>query len=235
MKIDHYSLKARIYPSFLVLLPLLLLAIFYITNFEIYFHFFTAFATIGMFSYLLSQLGRDKGKVKEQELFKLWGGKPSTQILRHSSELLDNHTKARFHKILTAKIDNITLPTKEEEEHNPIKADEIYDSCTKYLKTKTRDTTKHNLLFKENTSYGFRRNLWGMKTWAIVILIVSTIVHLIFATAFFSNYSFKPNKDAYLYVGFLMIFIFWIFIVTPKWIRIVADEYAKRLYETLEE
>lgn len=235
MKIDNYSLKARIYPSFLVLLPILLLAIFYITDFEIYFHYFTAFATIGLFSYLLSQLGRDKGKVKEQELFKLWGGKPSTHILRHSSELLDKHTKARFHKLLNAKIDNIALPTREEEEQNPLQADEIYDSCTKYLISKTRDTTKHNLLLKENTSYGFRRNLWGMKTWAIVILFVSNIVHLILATDFFSNYSFKPNKDAYLYVGFLMIFIFWVFIVTPNWIRIVADEYAKRLYETLEE
>ena len=235
MKIDYYSLKARIYPSFLVLLPLLLLAIFYITNFEIYFHYFTAFATIGLFSYLLSQLGRDKGKLKEKELFKLWGGKPSTQILRHSSELLDKHTKARFHKVLTAKIENIALPTIEEEEQNPLKADEIYESCTKYLISKTRDTAKYNLLFKENTSYGFRRNLWGMKTWAILILILSAIIHLILATNYFSEYSFSPNADAYLYAGLFIISIFWFFIVTPNWIRIVADEYARRLYETLEE
>ena len=235
MKIDIYNLKARIYPSFIVLFPFLFLAIFYITNIKEYFHYVTAFATIGLFSYLLSQLGRDKGKLKEPELYKLWSGKPTTQILRHSSDLLNNHTKARFHKLLTAKIDSITLPTKEEEEQNPIKADDIYDSCTKYLISKTRDTTKYNLLFKENISYGFRRNLWGMKIWALVILFFSTIVHLTLATNFFSNISFKPNKDSYLYIGFLMVFIFWIFIVTPNWIRIVADEYAKRLYETLEE
>ena len=71
MKIDQYSLKARIYPSFIVLLPILLLAVFYVTNFEIYFHYLTAFATIGLFSYLLSQIGRDLGKTKEQKLFKL--------------------------------------------------------------------------------------------------------------------------------------------------------------------
>ena len=235
MKIDQYSLKARIYPSFLVLLPLLLLAIFYITDFEIYFHYFTAFATIGLFSYLLAQIGRDRGKAKEQELFELWGGKPSTQILRHSSEILDIHTKTRFHKLLVAKIDGIVLPTKEEEAENPLKADQVYDSCTKYLISKTRDTVKHNLLFKENTSYGFRRNSWGMKTWAIIVLFVSTIIHVIIATDYFTNYSFKPNKDAYLYGGFFTIFIFWVFIVTPNWIRIIADEYAKRLYETLED
>ena len=91
------------------------------------------------------------------------------------------------------------------------------------------------MLFKENTNYGFRRNLWGMKTWAILILIVATSIHLVVATDFFYNYSFKPNKDAYLYLGFSIIFIFWIFIVNPNWVRIVADEYAKRLYETLED
>lgn len=127
MKIDYYSLKARIYPSFIVLLPLLLLAIYYITDFEVYFHYLTAFASVGLFSYLLSQLGRDRGKLKEQELFKLWGGKPSTQILRHSSSVLDKHTKARFHKLLTERINNIVIPTEEEELQNPQK-------LTKFMK-----------------------------------------------------------------------------------------------------
>lgn len=235
MKIDYYSLKARIYPSFIVLLPLLLLAIYYITDFEVYFHYVTAFASIGLFAYLLSQLGRDRGKLKEQELYKMWGGKPSTQILRHSSGVLDKHTKARIHKLLTERISNIVIPTEEEELQNPTEADEVYESCTKYLISKTRDTTKYNLLFKENTSYGFRRNLWGMKIWAIVILFISVVIHAILATDIFSNYSFTPNKDAYLYAALFFILIFWVFIVTPSWIRIVADEYAKRLYETLED
>ncbi|MFM1775922.1 MAG: hypothetical protein RJA53_1532 [Bacteroidota bacterium] len=235
MKIDYYTLKARIYPSFIILLPLLLLAIYYITDFEIYFHYLTAVVSIGLFSYLLSQLGRDRGKLKEQKLFKIWGGKPSTQILRHSSNLLDKHTKARFHKILGEKINNIILPSEEEERKNPSESDEIYESCTKYLISKTRDTTKYTLLLKENTSYGFRRNLWGMKIWAIIILIISFIIHAIIATDYFTNYSFKPSKDAYLYTVLFFDFIFWMFIVTPKWIRIVAEEYARRLYETLED
>jgi hypothetical protein len=235
MKIDFYSLKARIYPSFIVLLPLLLLAIYYITDFEVYFQYLTAFASIGLFSYLLSQLGRDRGKLKEQELFKIWGGKPSTQILRHSSNLIDKHTKARFHKLLGERINNITLPSEEEERQNPLESDEIYESCAQYLISKTRDKTKYNLLFKENTSYGFRRNLWGMKIWAIVILLISAIIHAIIATDYFSHYSFTPNKDSYLYAGLFFLFTFWVFIVTPNWIRIVAEEYARRLYETLED
>jgi hypothetical protein len=235
MKLDYYSLKARVYPSFIVLLPILFLAIFYITDFKIYYHYFTAFASIGLFSYLLSQVGRDRGKIKERELFKLWGGKPSTQILRHSNSILDSHTKSRFHNILAAKIGNIVLPTEYDESLNPQKADEIYDSCTRYLISKTRDNEKYNLLFKENTSYGFRRNLWGMKTWGLFILFICTIIHLTVATKYLTTFSFKPTQDVYLYFGFAIILIFWTAVVNPNWIKLVADEYAKRLYETLDE
>jgi hypothetical protein len=233
MKIDNYSLKARIYPSFIVLLPSLLLAIYYITDFKAYFHYFTAFATVGLFSYLLSQVGRNKGKIKEPELYKLWGGKPTTQILRHSNSIVDQYTKARYHAILTAKISNISIPTKEEEANNPIEADVIYESCSKYLISQTRDSIKYSLLLKENISYGFRRNLWGMKTWGIVILIICTIIHTTLATNYFASISFKPTSDVYLYCGFGIIFIFWSFIVNPNWIKIPAFSYAERLFEQL--
>lgn len=233
MKIDIYNLKARIYPSFIVLLPLLFIAIFYITNIQEYFHYITAFTSIGLFSYLLSQLGRDKGKLKEPELYELWNGKPTTQILRHSNTIIDQLTKDRYHKILSEKIGNIYIPTKEEEIIDKIKADTIYESCTNYLIAKTRDTEKYNLLFKENISYGFRRNLWGMKNWGISILLITLILHFLIATKVLNNFSLKPTKDVYLYLLLLLDLIFWLFIVNPNWIKTVAFEYAKRLYETL--
>lgn len=233
MKIDIYNLKARLYPSFIVLLPPLFFAIFYITDIKEYFHYLTAITSIGVFSYLLSQLGRDKGKLKEPELYELWNGKPTTQILRHSNNTIDQLTKERYHKILSEKINNISIPTKEEEISDTTKADSIYESCTNFLIGKTRDTEKYNLLFKENISYGFRRNLWGMKSWGISLLVLTLILHILIATKLLTNISFKPTKDIYLYIAFLVDIIFWIFIVNTNWIKIVAFEYAKRLYETL--
>ncbi|KAA6321186.1 hypothetical protein EZS27_029135 [termite gut metagenome] len=235
MKINQYSLQARVYPSFIVLMPVLLLAIFYITDFKIYLHYITAVISVGLTSYLLSQLGRDRGKNKENMLFKLIGGKPTTKILRHSNDILDDYTKERYYNALRSKINNISIPTLEEETQTPSKADEIYNSCAKYLISKTRDTEKYNLLFKENISYGFRRNLWGMKSWGLAILFVCFLIHLTIATNFFSSFSFTPTKDAFLYALFLFILIFWVFIVQPNWVKVVAIEYAKRLYETLEE
>ncbi len=49
MKLDTYSLKARVYPSVLVLFPIFLIGIYYVTNIEAYYHYFTSFAFLGLF------------------------------------------------------------------------------------------------------------------------------------------------------------------------------------------
>lgn len=235
IKLDIYSLKARVYPAFVLLLPVLVLALFYITDFKIYYHYATAIISVGFLSFILAQLGRDQGKNKENQLFERMGGKPTIQILRHTNNHLDKTTKARYHKGLSEKIPEISIPSLEEEQLNPQKSDEVFESCTKYLISKTRDTEKFNLLFKENINYGFRRNLWGMKTWGLSILITSILTHMVIATDGFSNIGFKPTNDIYPYLAFLALGLFWIFVVTNNWVRLTAFAYAERLYETIEE
>jgi hypothetical protein len=158
-------------------------------------HYLTSFAALGVFSFLLAQIGRDNGKKKEKELFKHWGGKPTNTILKHSNDHLDVHTKKRFHTKLEQIISDIKIPTAEEEQKNPQTADAIYDNCTKYLIAKTRDSSKYFLLFKENINYGFRRNLWGMKTWALLIILISTSIHLFITTKKFTTIEPVNIKD----------------------------------------
>ena len=95
MKFDAYSLKARVYPCTIVLFPCFLLAIIYVTNIEVYYHYFTSFAALGVFSFLLAQIGRDYGKKKEKGLFEFCRGKPTSIVLRHSNEHVDVHPKKR--------------------------------------------------------------------------------------------------------------------------------------------
>lgn len=233
IELDKYTIKARLYPSFIVLLPAFVVSIYYITDIEKYYHYFTAFAAVGLFTYLLSQLGRDKGKLKEPALHKYFGGKPTTQILRHSNSYIDNVTKERYFKLLTQKIDGIQIPTAEQERINANHADQVYESCAKFLISKTRDTKKYNLLFKENISYGFRRNLWGMKIWALLIIFLCFLCHLYFTTNQFRVYNQFAPKDIVLFVFLLTTALFWFVVVTKNWIKLVAFAYAERLYETL--
>ncbi|MBP6720748.1 MAG: hypothetical protein KA239_00305 [Bacteroidia bacterium] len=233
--LDKYSIKARLYPSFIVLLPAFVLSLYYITNLEQYYHYFTALISVGLFTYVLAQLGRDQGKLKEPKLFLKWGGKPTSQILRHSNEYLDENTKTRYHKLLSRKIGAINIPTLEEELGDLKKADGIYDSCAKYVISKTRDTSKFPLLFKELTSYGFRRNLWGMKAIAVFILFICATIHAFILTSGFKLFPIPNTKEASLLIFLLLLVLFWFAIVTKAWIKIPAFAYAERLYETLGE
>lgn len=229
--IDEYSIKARFYPSFIVLIPIIILAIYYLTNFEQYYHYLTAISVAGLFAFILAQLGRDRGKIKEPQLFHYFGGKPTTQILRHRDTFLDKTTKDRYHSILSQKL-QLSMPTVIEENSDALNADGIYDSCAKYMISKTRDTNAYYLLFKENIGYGFRRNLWGMKSWSIIIIIISLFIHLIFSTSSFSDFVFTESEIGLIIFLFFLLF-FWVFVITRDWIKIAAFAYAERLYENL--
>lgn len=231
--IDDYSLRARFYPSLIVLLPVFVVAIFYITDIEKYYHYFTAFCALGLFSYVLAQFGRDRGKAKEPQLFTAFGGKPTTQIMRYRDTHLNRMTKDRYRSLLEQKIANLSFPTQSEENQAPIAADEIYDSCARYLISKTRDNQKYYLLYKENTSYGFRRNLWAMKVIAIFIILLSITLHLYYTTSQFTDVIKFADKD-FILSGILVITLCtWLFVITKSWVKMIAFSYAERLFETL--
>lgn len=233
-ELDKYSLKARLYPSFLVLVPAFVCGIFYITNLQEYYHYLTAIFSLGLVTFFLAQLGRDRGKIKEVELNKYFGGKPSTQLLRHSNNYLDKNTKSRYHEMLSQIIPNIHLPSYQEEQNDSTDADQVYESCAKYLISKTRDTKKYNLLFKENINYGFRRNLWGMKSWALLIVFISIVIHTFYATQKFSiPLNTISSSDFFLFIFFIASALFWIFIIRKDWVKIPSFAYAERLYESL--
>lgn len=104
---------------------------------------------------MLAQLGRDKGKLKEPLLFQIWGGKPTTQILRHTNNHLNSVTKSRYYSLLFQKINTIRIPTLQMELNDPKAADEVYESCAKFLIAKTRDTKNIHYYLKITLVMGF--------------------------------------------------------------------------------
>lgn len=234
-KIDKYSLKARLYPAFIVLFPAFIVSVYYITDFEKYRHYATALASLGFLTFLLAQLGRDRGKKKETVLFNKWGGKPTTRLLRHSDNHLDPVTTKRYHELLSKLLTDMKLPTNRAEKSNIHQADYIYESCSKFLIAKTRDTEKFPLLFNENINYGFRRNLWGMKNLALLVLGGCIVVHGYLSTERFTTTTSLSAKDWVLLCFIILVGIFWIFTITKNWVHIPAISYAERLFETLED
>jgi hypothetical protein len=152
--------QARLYPAFLAGAPLVAIAIgVYGVPLEPKAGLITLLASFGVI-YLLASIAREHGKRIEEALYVAWGGKPTTQLLRHCDSTLDSVTKARYHAFLASKL-NLRFPTASEELADPRAADATYESAARWLLDQTRDTKTFPLLFKELIAYGFRGGLKG--------------------------------------------------------------------------
>jgi len=94
----------------------------------------------------------------------------------------------------------------------------------------TRDQSRFPLLFEEDCNYGFRRNVWGMRPWGILMAVlglISAVVLILFMP------HTRPDSAVRLLVvagmlDFVLILV-WIIAVTPSWVKITADAYADQL------
>ncbi|MEX2285369.1 MAG: hypothetical protein WEE89_22980, partial [Gemmatimonadota bacterium] len=96
---DEYERRARLKPTLLVSLSPTLAAMCWFPDLS------AQQAVVGLLVYfgltaLLSQLGRDQGKRKEPLLFGKWGGKPTSQLLRHRDFNLGADTRQRYRRAL---------------------------------------------------------------------------------------------------------------------------------------
>jgi hypothetical protein len=164
-------------------------------------------------------------------------------MLRHRDTTLDVYTKSRYHTRLQALCKGLSLPTAAEETRDRQDADDKYESATNRLRELRRDP-KYRLLLKENTLYGFRRNLLGVKPMALVLVLfafalTATIAVLgvaptsrDFAGVFADAADRWPIYTAMMAdLGYLLI-LMWL--VRPHFVRQAADEYARALFRTLE-
>lgn len=227
---DKYSLQARVLPALLVLLPFFItLAIWVPQVYELAVGL-TSLALASGALLLLAHIARSLGRKTEQHLFKKWGGKPTTLWLSHSDNKLDIHTKARYHGFLTEHVDNWTAPSPEEESKDPCAARIAYDSAVKWLLERTRDQEKFSLVFKENISYGFRRNLLGLKILGLTLTILCSIGNAwaVCTKSLNPEELLRPEGIASFAFSLVMVTV-WAFVVRPSWVRDAADGYARAL------
>lgn len=232
---DEYSLSARVRPALLALLPLIIAT--YVSVPELYNIVATLFSIIVACGFItaLAHYARYQGRITEKRLYALWGGKPTTIMLRQMDGTLDTHTKTRYHNYLAEQINGWVVPSVENEQQNQGKADALYDSAVRWLLEKTRDTKKYRLLFKENVSYGFRRNAKGIKWFGVVCTIISLV--LIFVSIYPSTEYLNIKKYILEYSSSffsIITLLWWLFVVNDAWVKDAAESYALRLLTACE-
>ena len=238
---DPYDRQARLHPALLCLLPLLaLIALLYAPNVSALTGVVTLAVSCGGL-FLMTNICREMGKRLEEQLFREWGGKPTTQLLRHRDGVIDSVSKRRYHLFLAAKI-NTPFPDAEQEKSDPVKADEAYVSAGRWLLDHTRpDAEKQfDLLFRDNITYGFRRNALGVRPLAILICIACLVWVLIKEHVFFAGErivdwhmlsQLSPTAFISLAVSGVMLLI-WTFFFTKISVRTSAFSFAESLLRT---
>jgi hypothetical protein len=236
---EPYERPARLYPALLTLLPLLALAmLLYGPKATALTGAVTVAVSCGGL-YLTTNLCRELGKRLEDKLYGEWGGKPTTQLLRHRDNTIESVTKRRYHTFLAGKI-NEPFPNKEQEAANPGAADDVYQSGVRWLLNHTRpeDGKKVDLIFKENVAYGFRRNALGVKPFGMAVAVTSLLWVLAIEGVFFRSghrffdstalFNLPETAIASLIVSAVMLIV-WLFFLTKASTRTAAFTYAETL------
>jgi hypothetical protein len=232
--LDRYTIRARLAPALLVALPIGLATFAWFPDGVRIWGAVWAFIAWSGGTALLAQIGRDAGRRKEPSLFEMWGGKPTTRMLRHR-ETQNASILERRHKKLKALIRNVKLPTTAEEAAEPAAADSVYESCAAFLRERTRDHNKFPLVFEENCSYGFRRNLLGLKPVGLALAVAGGIAVATVPLA--APAARVGDRLAVVVISGgvnLLLTLGWLFIFTPSWVRVPADAYAERLLGAIE-
>ena len=229
--VDSYSWRARIAPVLVTLLPVPLAVFVWFPGLSVVARAVVIVGAPALLLWLLSEIGRDMGKRKEPKLWKSWGGAPTTQRLRFATPDTNVALVERYHRLLSKLDPTLDLPSAEDEASDRKAADQAYEVATKWLIDKTRDTDKFGLLFKENVSYGFRRNLCGLKPLGSPLAIVGAA--LCVAGGWPPGGHVELDWVVACAVSLALV-VFWLGWVRPSWVRIPAEAYADRLFEACE-
>jgi hypothetical protein len=197
---------------------------------------FTTFVTLVVSCGLLfglSVFSRSCGKRVEARLLK-W---PTTEWLRHGDTHIPTPTKGRYHKALVKHVPGLILPTSDEERSNPSAADDAYRSAVDWLKERCRGKG-FPIVIKENIEYGFRRNMRGVRPFAIGVIalaIIGTFAAFAYQITRAGDWSISAifNQAPIEVVGatalLLIALVCWMFFVTDLSVREAGDQYARAL------
>ncbi|MVA97964.1 hypothetical protein GN330_11985 [Nitratireductor sp. CAU 1489] len=188
---DTYSLKARLFPAILTVAPVVILCLLCASWVDPGLPEAVGAVAVMVLFFAAANLARRFGRAKEREIFSDTDGRPRNPELTHADSTFPASQKGRYRDYLAAQL-GLPAPTAHDEQERPRDAQAFYDQAYVWLRENTRDTEAFKLLFNENISYGYYRNLLGLKPIGILLNLLSlgvaaAIVHYQPAFASLSN------------------------------------------------
>jgi hypothetical protein len=228
---DPYERTARLAPAYLVFAPAVVFVVaLALGTSEWWSKLGGALVACGG-PVFAAEWGRSAGRRQQAQLFQQWGGAPTVRLLRFADGGSSAVVEQRHHAVERAT--GITLPSADDERADPRSADDVYEAAVTALRELTRDPSSFPLVLKENTAYGFRRNLWGRKVYGIAVsaLVLLGSAALLVAAAL--GHELTDWIGAAIAAAFAAAaLLIWQMAITPAWVREAADAYAVRLVES---
>jgi hypothetical protein len=230
--LDSYSIPARLAPALLIVLPTgLAVGVVFPQNL-LHWAIGGGVTVSGLLFLLMAERARRLGRAVQDRLYAALGAKPTTVLLRHRDSTIEQPTKLRYHRCLEEIVPDCVMPTSEQEEADPVAADAQYESCTKFLLEATRDRKRHRLVFCELVSYGFVRNLRGMRGAAMGFAGLGLGISA--TRALWNGLGSIDNAAAVVAVLSAFLFVIWWLRLTDEWVREAAFDYARALLASCE-
>ena len=179
---DDYTIKARVWPSFLICSPVLIFGP--IVAFKVFdlVQACVGSAIIGSaIIALMSAVIRQLGVSQEAHLFEIWGGPPSTKIMRWRDKRWSQEYKIKMHALVKDRL-GIELLSDNAERKDPKTADKITAEAFMILRNKLRGNSKI-LNHQDNIDYGFARNIYGARWLWILFSLFSIFMLIVFSKA----------------------------------------------------
>ena len=221
---DRYSDEARLVPSLvLVITPVLTILGAYPPARAL--DSLAIVATAGAVAVVvLSRVVREWGKLAEIELYREWGGAPTTSLLRHRSAP-NKEDLAKLHEAISA-VTGCRLPDAAEEAGDPKVADKMYTAAVDILRERTRDGTKFPTVLAENATYGMWRNLRGARHWGRLLSASGIAIGLL------SSWMGQISIADGVWVVLLncVAFAFWHRLISSRRVQEAGERYAGALF-----
>lgn len=227
MWLDRYDRTARLAPGLLALIPvaftLLALGLKKIPVIAVAGSLVSAAGG----PMLLARLARAAGLKAQDQLWKAWGGAPTTIALRLRATAPNAVLRTSWREA----VENLTghrLLTSRAEEKDPAKADQTIEAAIAEVREMTRT---NELVIAENRNYGFARNFYGLR-WlgrGVAALGVAAIAALLLFGGTGGRHAIPTEGAVAGLVVDGVVLMIWIFVPTAKGVRTVADRYAYQL------
>jgi len=225
MAIPNYYIRARLFPTILTAIPLLVFVNVIVSN--LYYDKLTSILSIlpiltnlGLSTalvFLMVQLNRFTAKEIFQRIYFQDELKmPTTNHLLWSDTFFEQAIKDKIHSKIFSKFE-IQLQNANEEQSDELKSRKQIVTAVSQIRNTLRE---NKLLLQHNIEYGFFRNLIG-----------GSVIALIFSIAIFI-YAISANEHNLKIVGVILTFIYIIPLLLSKlMIKRFGNYYSKILYE----